>query len=606
MPRIILIGPIDGRSIVLNADAPAADGSCTARSLELPNSTLFALNPPIAFDHRFLEQIGAGPDLKLKLSGDGTSLDVPPVSFSAGAGGTFQWFGKQFDTGGGVAIAATLTIHIPAAIPEAQPKPFVTISVCGAFAVGAGGPGVSVYANSQFCFQVEIADLPALPSAASLPVFSIRLPNIGIDFPRLSLPWKFPDFPGLPFQLPGFAPRLPGLPLDVSYDSLMADVEAQSGIVTVDVRHLRIGGKIGTIEADLHIVFDAHSGIDTGKSGIHLYRPDFGHAITLPLSGWQISPGCLVLGWNADRFQDLLALVLPGLVGGAPASGVALRILSGSSGITEIRLDWAAASTPALTLPGFDLTAAGTFSVIADIRDSRLLLACTLDSGSLSASSTFLPFGKSDGTELQRTDCPAGKPFLQLDLKVKAPVTVLLADLPAGSDDGPHVFQQLATALTPLVPFQPSCTPLAYSRKSLQPANLDATLTVNADDLHLPMLAAADQFLSITLADPKPAIVLGNDPVVAIKLTVKVHLATLDVQSAIGLNFHLESFAFTIDDTSGVSFLSTQELNCAFFGLTLSALSTTGATTGFEIFRLATQGSNYQLQQGKDCVFQLS
>ena len=42
------------------------------------------------------------------------------------------------------------------------------------------------------------------------------------------------------------------------------------------------------------------------------------------------------------------------------------------------------------------------------------------------------------------------------------------------------------------------------------------------------------------------------------------------------------------------------------FGLKWNVLSTTGQTQDFEVFRLQTKGSNYQLRQSPGCVFQLA
>ena len=599
MSRIFLYGADGANPILLNVDGPGADGAYTLRSLQLPNSKAFTFPTPVTIPGKYTKAI-SGADLQLD-AGDGSGFTFTATYQLANGADPFEWFGVQFQANAD--LAAELVINIPAAGAAFDPtRPFAAVRVCGEFEI-AGAPGT--FTSNVFCCQVEMPDLPASPASAPSPGFRLRLPGIGLDFPRLSLPWTFPNFPAPPFHLSGFSfPSIGALPISVSCDSIDAAVAANT--ITVDLHHLRIGGKINAIEADLHIAFKGGK-IDPATSTIHLYQPDFAHTADLPISSWNAGPGCMTLGWTEPKLKDLLSLILPDFAGASlPASGVKLRVLSDGKKITEVRLDWDMPSQT-LPLPGFDVsTPNGTFAVVGDLTDSRLLLVLQIAAGgSVTAASTFT-WARGDQRELLRDDQqnPATR-FLTFSAAALAPVAAALIDLPLNGGGPPRFLRQLKTPLTAL---GVDCTPVVYDPESLQAASwgsVQLQINTGASGFQLPFLrSGGNQFLTVTIP-AQPVLTLGNDPHAVIPLDVKVQALDLVFETTIKLDFHLESFAFSIDDSQGIAFVLNKNADGDLFGLHWSFRNSTGADSGFEVFRLVTSGSAYQLKQGADCVFEL-
>jgi hypothetical protein len=599
MPRIFLYGADGANPILLNVDGPGADGSFTLRSLQLPNSKPFTFPTPVSIPGKFTAAV-AGGDFRFD-AGDGSGFTFTASYQLAHAADPFEWFGVQFQANGDLSAELVINIPVTGAAPDST-RPFAAVRVCGEFEI-AGAPGS--FTSNPFCCQVEMPDLPALPSSAPAPGFRLRLPGIGLDFPRLSLPWNFPNFPTPPFHLPGFSlPSIGPLPISVSYDSIDAAIAA--GSIVIDIHHLRIGGKVNAIEADLHIVFTAGK-IDPASSAIHLYQPDFSHTTDLPISSWNVGSGCLTLGWNEPKLRDLLSLVLPDFSGlSLPASGVKLRVLSDGKKITEVRLDWAMPSQT-LPLPGFEVTTPnGTFAIVGDLTDSRLLLVLQVASGgSVTASSTFT-WARADQRELLRDDQqnPATK-FLTFGATALTPAAAVLLDLPLNGGDPPKFLRQLKT---PLIALGTDCTAVVYDPESMQIASwgsVQLQINTGASGFQLPFLrSGGNQFLTVTIPT-QPTLTLGNDPQVVIPLDVKVQVLDLSFDTTIKLGFHLESFAFSIDDSQGIAFVLNKNADGDLFGLHWSFRNSTGANSGFEVFRLVTSSSAYQLKQGADCVFEL-
>ena len=373
-------------------------------------------------------------------AGDGTGFAVTAQYAIAAAGNPFNWFGVTFQANAD--LSAELAIRIPAnGTTPGLDQPFAAIRVCGALQISAAAPPASaVFTSSTFCCQVEIPALPEVPASAPTPGFRLRLPSLGIDFPRLALPWSFPDFPKWPFRLPGFSGGMSALPISISYDSVNADV--QPGVITIDIHHLRIAGKLGAIDGDLHAVLK-NGTIDLPSCSFILYQPDFSHTVSIPISLWHIAPGCLTLGWTEGRLRDLLGLVLPDFASEAlPSSGVKLRILTAGAEFREVRLDWDMAGQP-LPFPGFKVALpAGSYFIIGSLQDQRLLVAATVaKDAKISADSDFT-WSRGGPRELLRDDGQAAtaKPFLHFGVTAQNAATVALLDLPLGGSGGRSSF----------------------------------------------------------------------------------------------------------------------------------------------------------------------
>ena len=222
MPRLVLFNADVANPIFLNVDLPTADGSVVLRSLQLPNSAPFAFTGPLAsLGSANLSPLTGGTvgDLQLKGGAQKVDLTVP----YAPSGGQFSVQLVRSGVPATADLTAELALSIPVAGAAPDPNtPTAAIRACGSFAISTA---LAQFVSRPFCCQVEIAGLD--PAASGTPLFRVRPPHLGLQFPRLALPWAFPNFPKLPFHLGSFSSKLGNLPLSVSYESV--DVNADGG-----------------------------------------------------------------------------------------------------------------------------------------------------------------------------------------------------------------------------------------------------------------------------------------------------------------------------------------------------------------------------------------
>src|SRR4028119_614959 len=263
-------------------------------------------------------------------------------------------FGRKFSVAGG--FAARVTVRVTAA----QVQPFVTLDVCGRFAVNDGG--TVEFSTEPFCFQVNIDELPQSFPSLDLPSLNIGLPDFGFKLPKLFSRWEFPDLPGLPkIRLPKFPFRLPArrhsfgdFPLEVGWQSIQA--RAEDGKIIVDVRGLRVGGKAHALEGDLRVVIK-DGAVVVAESFFDLYRPDANRLVRLAFDEWHFDDDCIFLKWKKGQLNEWLRLLIPDLAqkNDPETPAVAFRALRDADGLAEIRLDWEPDTPREINLPGAEL-----------------------------------------------------------------------------------------------------------------------------------------------------------------------------------------------------------------------------------------------------------
>src|SRR5690349_10189883 len=169
-------------------------------------------------------------------------------------------------------------------------------------------------------------------TATALSLDSIGLPNgetlkllAALPIPLASVEeltpgggeFRFKNFPTVSFQLPAFSIKHPSLPLAASWTS--ARVALEPGKATVDVDGFKVKGKIGTVDADLHLVINA-DGTITGESRIKI------GGLQVPLTKGHLGQSCLALQWAAPDLNDWLKLLAPDLADKKDQSNISMSL----------------------------------------------------------------------------------------------------------------------------------------------------------------------------------------------------------------------------------------------------------------------------------------
>lgn len=590
---IFLTGDESGQEVALN-------------SLRLPNNEEFKLSTTITLPKTSLTEDPAGSgEYKFKKLPESLKLEsaLEPVTLA------FTLFGKAVNAA--AEFNAKIAIQIPGT--DAAPQPFLALEFCASLALEGGGFSVI---TDPFCYQITLDKLPDfdLPDI-ELPKLNLRFPNFGVRLPRLRIPWNFPNLPKFPFTLPAFTLPHASLPLKLSWKAIKVDLTDQKLIV--DIEHLKVEGKVGAIEADVHLVFDKN-GLILTESYIHFYRPDFNHKLKAAVSNWHFDDDCLVLQWQAAELNQWLQLLSPDLADKQVAAGikVSLRLMWSGDDLNELRFDWEApGALREIDLPGFEITIppAEFYSLIVrrDAGDNHhLAVIATFDAvAEVKAESTFTLTRRED-RELHNDEKQKGKPLIFFSASPSKDLSFVLMDFPLNAS-GPTFFKQFDA---PLAKFdfanKPAlCLPANFEPISLRAADWDQPkLEVDKDqikDFALPFLkkdpsgkkdeggnpANDSQFIKLTGFTPKAPDFTTHT--VGCDLDVKVMISDLVFETSISLLFDWERFAFAVSDDQGIKFKLKKYEKKEFLGLTW--LFTPGADD--LLFILATKDGNFQLKQ---------
>lgn len=202
---------------------------------------------------------------------------------------------------------------------------------------------------------------------------------------------------------------------------------------------------------------------------------------------------CLVLQWKEGALSRLLGQFVPNLGDRSPAGeqDVTLRLIIGSGGLEEARLDWqASASGASFALPGLSVgvPASSRFSLLLMRQGAglgRAAFVVTLPgTDPVTAGSTFA-WGRDGDRELHNDEPPQppGKPLFSVSLKPPdGPRSLVLLDVALGAPKLPGFFRELTTPIPPLDLNDPAslCKPVVFDPADLG-TGWTAQLSVNLD-----------------------------------------------------------------------------------------------------------------------------
>jgi hypothetical protein len=548
------------------------------------------------------------------------------LTFSASLLFAGKFFGRSFDLAAGVAML--LVIRIPSSISgEETDQPFFSVEVCGQISLDGGVVGV---ATERLCFEVQIEKLKV-----SLPSLHLRLPDIGIDWPRFRIPWRIteriPSFKDRePFRFPPLSISFPESPIKVSWKSVNVSFDAANKQLVIDIEQLRISGLGGAIEADLHLVLQKGE-VLLVNSFVNFTRPALGK---VSFDNWHFDENCLLVKWKEKQLSEWLRLLAPELADAESADNteVALRLLRSSGGFSEARLDWRKPATRrVINLPGFKVTfpAANFHTLLFSFRDDNqpsLTLYATVPEAppqvpgqaepqTATAESTF-SFGRSiagrQPTRELLNDSENSSP-LKLNVRALKEVSVALMDVPLGGGGAfPKFFQQAEAPLVSLLdlfdPGKEKCAPTDNQLIRLRLSGADADWKIALDlgaldtkDFTFPFLKGENQAVVVRRARDEadkiiPPILDPANFIFSCPFEIEVRFGSGSVKSKVTLEFQLERFSMSIQDEGGIPFelrAGKKELQTDFLGMTFIFRP----NPQNKLFTLLTKGGDYRLHQ---------
>lgn len=589
------------------------------------------------------EAAPSAPALVEPLAPGGDEFRFVPAQFGvtltatlAASAGTTTYFGRALNASADFSVSLVIRLPLTGLTDPANAPTFATIEGCGRFSIGDSGVEFS---TEPLCFQINVEEFPASFPSGSLPALYLGLPDFGFSLPKLRLPWNFTRLPSLPLQMPALSFDFGPLPISVSWKSV--EVSQDGHLLIVDVRQLRIDGKVGAIEGDLRVVFlDGQVVFDPSQpkhSFFNLYRPDFQHALRLSFSRWHFDEECALVAWEKGQVNEWLRLIAPDLADADDKeSSVALRVLRSGTRLDEIRLDWKSGlQEKKLRLPGFEvkLPAPDFYTLLLHEDEGgegkRLTLITTTSPGTADnpavvANSTFTlnrltGNGNGDKGEREREllqDENPNKELIKFSANPKGPISLALLDVPLGGPSPFAFFKQLDEPLRPLfevetpeeepegLPEPPTeCPPTRCKLVSLKKEDWpeeNVKLAINLpNNFDFPFLKkGAGQAVSITRADD-PKLDFGRRTFET-TFDIKVKIGgTLELDTKVTLDFNWETFAFSIRDGGGIKFRREGTFKGEFMGLGWEFEPGKDEATEKKdlLFILTTKDKDYQLKQ---------
>lgn len=643
--KVFLFGNDADPVFLTRRDEEQSDtGPLLLNTLVLPRGETLSLASALEVDRALVTEpsAGSGNFVFLPFGDVGLTLEAELVFAATGS-----FFGVRLQAEAGV--AARLTLRLPPVNGGARDVPFAELEVCGRVEVNAGAAD---FTTDPLCFRVTVDDLPSSPAALKLPSLHLALPNIGFNLPHLPLAWNFPKLPPLPWRLPALSLSRGSFPLTVSWKS--ATIKPAPDRVTLDIEQLRVGTEFGAIEGDLHLVLSGGR-VNAAESFFHLYHPDFGNRVLVPISEWHFDEQCAALKWTEPELNAWLRLLSPELAARTQVSAgtsVTLRLMRGGKGLDEIRLDWeTGASKTTIDLPGFDITPPSIqmYSLVvrreADERERLTLLAtikvdeqqqegdipdgaddpdeqgdddidgdvfkpADVSNLAFTATSDFT-LARPGQRKLHRDEAaasdPNNKPLITFTATPKNNLSLVLFDLSLSGGGGDiSFFKQLDHAVRPVVFDQGAarvCEPTDCNPVSLSPNDWEVDIKINKD-------ATKEFVLPFLKKDKEPGVLENLSQKLGIKtgtllsldfathqikcrLDIEVALGGMSVDTEVVMTFDWERFAFGVDDLEGFRFKGKETPPGEFLGLTWVFRP---APDGV-LFRLVTKDDDFQLKQ---------
>lgn len=533
----------------------------------------------------WLEQTGTPDEFRFR-------TDPPEEVTLAGeitATQSLSIFGRTIDvTGNG---SATLAVKIPAGGPFDDA---VTISICGKIEVAG-----SQFSTDAFCYSVK----PGLSDLSALPRLDLSVPDIGLRLPSVSLPWSGLELPLPPYRLPAMSFDLQPLPVEVSFESLVVDVDTGTGVVTISITGLTIAGELLAIEADIELEID---GGDVTVTKLDIIRPDRIPVANLPEWKFQQdgSHACLMLAGSGSELNALFRVLTPVIDSAVFPSDLdwTIRFRHDLTKLEEVRLDIKTDADQTINLPGFEFTLDsenGSFLSLIFQAGKTLLCQTLPPAAEAKAELEFGwlrgPAGNPDRELIKADASAANTPRITV---TASPQSEVLSLVVMKFNGRPEFFRKLTTRLTALDIGDLTTGCALTTIDPVAPVTNDFDFTFDAtgfDDFKLPFLQNNDsvfgQFVSIK---PKSRTVnLPTDVTQVFEITVTV--GGFEFTGEITLVFKLKDFSFEVDHGKGIEIRLDKDEKGSIFGLNYDLKKSRDSAKAD--FLLITDKNDYALKQ---------
>ena len=345
----------------------------------------------------------------------------------------------------------------------------------------------------------------------------------------------------------------------------------------------------------------------------------------------------LAIEWTTDRLSEFLRTVAPNFAeqGTQGNTTVVLRVVFGQP-IQEMRLDWSVTnSARTFTLPGVQVTTPSNadYSLVLafgnDGKPDRFRLVFTTEKEQTFVASSTFAWTRDRKRELHNDEKESTPELFKLTAKTKQTVSLVLLNFALKGSNAPEFFRQLAT---PLIRISLTATDslnqpvLANNTICLKKDDWDIDFTYNKDLFDLPFLKQKgdkDKNTSQVLQVGKPKNINPNidkNPI-EFSLPIKMTIGSLIFDTEIQAKFDWEKFALSVDHSKGIDLLSPEPvlpkkehlgLIWEFKGIraiddeTKQPIKNDKGQELYRYFTLATKDYNYQVQQAKGAVFEIS
>jgi len=348
----------------------------------------------------------------------------------------------------------------------------------------------------------------------------------------------------------------------------------------------------------------------------------------------------LAVRWTEEKLNQWLRDISPALANESTPGNTQMtaRILFDHDGLQEARVDWTMTPAGEWALPGVKLQtpAALPFTLLfggAGRDMSEMALAVSLPASQTTRLESTFAWGRDEERELQ-SNRATPDPFVTVELKNSAALSVAVLDLDLAFDGLPGFFRQFETPLAPLDFNQPDTLfePTAVTLRGLNGNEWDGTVILDEDAFRMPFLEQdgdnpqANQFEQWLDMKPRseppggqpadvqplanPTFKINFDKAeVELPFDVTVKFGSIALTGDLTFAFNWEKMSLSVNHGSGISIASKEPSYSpedAHLGLywTLRGAPIEGSDR-FEYFRVATKDYNYQIQMAEGAAFEV-
>ncbi|MEM8671192.1 MAG: hypothetical protein AAGG48_26960 [Planctomycetota bacterium] len=582
--RVSLTGESDGAEFTVDRlhIATTSGGTDYTLSVSSPNS--------LSGDMNWLESTGAADEFRFRVDPPSEVTLSGSIVLTAGV----PIFGRTFDVAGELSASLTVTIPVGGPVGDA-----LTISICGQ--IGVTG---TQFSTSKLCYSVK----PDLSDLGKLPRLDFAVPEFGLRLPSVSLPWSFGELPLPPYRLPAMSFDLVPLPVSVSFESLVVDVDLGNGKVAIVITGLTITGRLVTIEANVTLTLDSSGVPIRDESEIEILRPKSIDLSDGNLPEWKFQSddthACLMLHGRGSELNSLFRVLTPVIDTAVFPNDIdwTIRFRHDLTKLEEVRLDVKSDVGQTIDLPGFDFTFDdGDESFLSLIFQGADTLLCnTLTTSAEAKAELEFPWLRGGDRELIKSDAAAAAETPTVTITASPAASTLSLLVMKFGDGGPKFFRKLATPLAKLDITTPDTSCALTDIGSEAPAAGDFDFGFQAsgfDDFKLPFLQNNDsvfgQFISV---EPDGGPTDDLPATVKQRFLITVTVGSFEFKGAIELEFELEDFSFNVNHDEGIDIRLTENESGSIFGLNYE-LTHVDPDPEAPDFKLITKNSDYALRQ---------